>query len=144
MKIPHTKRVWELVNDGREQLSRNGADPIGAAAWIVRDPKGKSPHNAGSGGNGSTELCYLPLDLLALTFWVNADAATDLTAAGVRGLLNSFAAVDATRAEVCSFVGFFVDMIFPLTVRGKWKDGKQVLLIPVGDGSGKKLHLIRM
>ena len=63
-------------------------------------------------GRGSVELCYLPLDLLALTFWVNADAATDLTAAGVRGSLNSFAAVDATRAEVCSCAGFFVAMIF--------------------------------
>jgi hypothetical protein len=61
---------------------------------------------------GSPELCYFPFGLLVLTFWVNADAATDLTAAGVRGLLNSFAAVDATRAEVCSFAGFFVDMIF--------------------------------
>ena len=29
MKILHTKRVWELGEDGREQLSRNGADPIG-------------------------------------------------------------------------------------------------------------------
>lgn len=61
---------------------------------------------------GSPELCYFPFGLLVLTFWVNADAATDLTAAGVRELLNSLAAVDATRAEVCSFAGFFVDMIF--------------------------------
>lgn len=84
---------------------------------------------------GKAEALYLPFDLLALDFWVRADAATDLTAAGVRGLLNSFAAVDATRAEVCSFAGFLEDMFFPLTVRGKWKDGKQVLLIPVVDGS---------
>lgn len=94
--------------------------------------------------NGVAEALYLPFALLALTFWVNADAATDLTAAGVRGLFNSFAAVDATRAEVCSLAGFFEDMFFPLTVRGKWKDGKQVLLIPVMDGSGKQLHLTRM
>jgi hypothetical protein len=52
MKILHTKRVWELGKDGREQLSRNGANSIGVAAWIVRDPKRKSPHKAGSGGKG--------------------------------------------------------------------------------------------
>lgn len=94
--------------------------------------------------NGVTEVLYLPFDLLALTFWVSADAATDLTAAGVRGLLNSFAAVDATRAEVCSLAGFLEDMFFPLTVRGKWKDGKQVVLTSIVDGSGKQLHLPRM
>lgn len=33
---------------------------------------------------------------------VNAEAATFLTAAGVFGLLRSFAAVDATDFEVCS------------------------------------------
>jgi antitoxin HicB len=48
----------------------------------------------------------LPLDLLALTFWVNADAATDLTAAGVRGLLNSFAAVDANGVAVPGGAGW--------------------------------------
>ncbi len=94
--------------------------------------------------NSEIEALYLPFDLPVLIFWVSADAATDLTAAGVRGLLNSFAAVDATRAEVCSFAVFLEDMLFPLTVRGKWKDGKQVLLIPVVDRSGKKLHLTRM
>jgi hypothetical protein len=90
------------------------------------------------------EVLYLPFDLLARTFWVRADAATDLTAAGVRGLLKSFAAVDATRAEVCSFAGFLEDMLFPLTVHGRMKDGNQVLLIPVVDGSGKKLQLTWM
>ena len=40
-------------------------------------------------------------------------AATDLTAADVRGLLNSFDAVDATRADVCSFVGFLVAIFLP-------------------------------
>lgn len=62
---------------------------------------------------------YLPFDLLELAFWVSADAATDLTEAGVRGLLNNLAAVEATRAEVCSFVGFLEDMRFSLSVRGK-------------------------
>ena len=62
--------------------------------------------------DGVTEVLYLPFDLLALTFWVNADAATDFTAAGVRGLLSSFAAVEATRAEVCSFAGFLEDINF--------------------------------
>ena len=55
---------------------------------------------------------YLPFDLLALSFGVSADAATDLTAADVRWLLSSLAAVDATRAEVCSFVGFFVAIYY--------------------------------
>ena len=67
------------------------------------------------GGNSD----YLPFDLLALAFWVKADAATDLTAADVRGLLSNLAAVEATRAEVCSFVGFLEDMVFSLSVRGK-------------------------
>jgi len=62
---------------------------------------------------------YLPFDLLELAFWVSADAATDLTDAGVRGLLNNLAAVEATRAEVCSFVGFLEDIGFSLSVRGK-------------------------
>ena len=71
-------------------------------------------------GEGNvTEVRYLPLVLLVLPFWVNADAATDFTAAGVRGLLNSLAAVDATRAEVCSLEVFLEDMCFPITVRGK-------------------------
>ena len=87
---------------------------------------------------------YLPFALLELAFWVSADAATDLTDAGVRGLLNSLAAVDATRAEVCSFVGFLEDIGFSLSVRGKRGDGSQVLLGPVRDGSGKQLHLTRM
>ena len=49
---------------------------------------------------------YLLFALVVPTFCVSADAATDFTAAGVRGLLNSLAAVDATRAEVCSFTVF--------------------------------------
>lgn len=40
--------------------------------------------------------------------WVSAEAATDFTAAGVSGLLKSFDAFDATRAEVCSLEGFLV------------------------------------
>lgn len=63
MKILHAKRVWELAKDGREQLYGNGADPIGAAAWIVRDPKGKSPHKAGSGGKGQYRTLLLALGL---------------------------------------------------------------------------------
>ena len=51
---------------------------------------------------------YLLFALVVPAFCVNADAATDFTAAGVRGLLNSLAAVDATRAEVCSFTVFLV------------------------------------
>ena len=73
------------------------------------------PRRADIGWNSN----YLPFDLLALACWVNADAATDLTDAGVRGLLNNLAAVEATRAEVCSFVGFLEDMRFSLSVRGK-------------------------
>ena len=70
---------------------------------------------AGMGGNSA----YLPFDLLTPAFWVSADADTDLTGAGVRGLLNNLAAVEATRAEVCSFDGFLVDMRFSLSVRGE-------------------------
>ena len=101
---------------------------------------GRRPRRAGIGGNND----YLPFDLLGLAFWVSADAATDLTDAGVRGLLNNLAAVDATRAEVCSFVGFLEDMGFPYQFAERGKDGSQVLLIPARDGSGKQLHLTRM
>lgn len=76
---------------------------------------GRHPRRAGIEGNND----YLPFDLLGLAFWVSADAATDLTDADVRGLLNNLAAFDATRAEVCSFVGFLEDMRFSLSVRGK-------------------------
>jgi hypothetical protein len=48
---------------------------------------------------------------------VNADAATDFTAADDFGLLNSLAALDATRAEVCSLMGFLVTMEILLTVQ---------------------------
>ena len=68
-------------------------------------------------------MLYLRFALLAATFCVNAEAATDFTAGGVLGLLNSLAAVEATRAEVCSFTVFLEDMLFPLSVRGKVKDG---------------------
>jgi hypothetical protein len=81
---------------------------------------GGCPRRAGTGGN----IDYLPFDLLGLAFWVSADAATDLTDAGVRGLLNNLAAVDATRAEVCSFVGFLEDMGFSLSVRG-WRERRE-------------------
>ena len=90
---------------------------------------------------GSPELCYFPFDLLVLTFWVHADAATDLTAAGVRGLLNSFAAVDATRAEVCSFAVFFVDMIFSFYSSRKVKRQEAGSADSRRNGSGKQLHL---
>jgi hypothetical protein len=104
----------------------------------------KPAHGGPEGEMQQSEVLYLPFDLLALAFWVSADAATDLTAAGVRGLLNSLAAVDATRAEVCSFVGFLEDMDFPYQFAERGKDGSQVLLSPVRDGSGKQLHLTRM
>ena len=80
-----------------------------------RSALGDARAGRASGGNND----YLPFDLLGLTFWVRADAATDLTAAGVRGLLNNLAAVEATRAEVCSLVGFLEDIAFSLSVRGK-------------------------
>lgn len=48
---------------------------------------------------------------LVLGRWVNAEAATDFTAAGVFGLLNSFDAFEATRAEVCSLGGFLLAMM---------------------------------
>lgn len=102
------------------------------------------PAEARAGRASGSNNDYLPFDLLRLAFWVSADAATDLTGAGVRGLLNNLAAVEATRAEVCSFVGFLVDMGFSLSVRGKREDGSQDLLIPARGGSGKQLHLIRM
>jgi len=58
--------------------------------------------------------CYF-FDLLAAGRWVSADAATDFTEAGVLGLLNSLDAVDATRAEVCSFDGFLEAMVVSLS-----------------------------
>ena len=38
--------------------------------------------------------------------WVNAEAATDFTAAELFELLKSFDAFEATRADVCSLEGF--------------------------------------
>ena len=110
--------------------------------WRTRQSRALPDVRARQASGGNSD--YLPFDLLALALWVKADAATDLTAAGVRGLLNNLAAVDATRAEVCSFVGFLEDMGFSLSVRGKRVDGNPVLLIPARDGSGKQLHLTRM
>ena len=71
------------------------------------------------GGNSD----YLPFDLLALAFWVKADAATDLTAADVRGLLSNLVAVDATPADVFSFVGVLEGMVFPISSRKEGKTG---------------------
>jgi hypothetical protein len=48
---------------------------------------------------------------LPLGRWVSAEAATDFTAAAVLGLLNSFDAVGATRADVCSLEIFLVAKI---------------------------------
>ena len=42
--------------------------------------------------------------------WVNADPATDFAAGVLFGLLNTFAAVDATFGDVCSLDFFVVDM----------------------------------
>jgi len=54
---------------------------------------------------------------LALVFLfgacVNAEAATDLTLAGVFGFLKSLLAAEATFLEVCSFVDFLVAIITP-------------------------------
>ncbi len=85
------------------------------SSFALTQHPGRCPRRAGIGVNND----YLPFDLRGLTFWVSADAATDLTDAGVRGLLNNLAAVEATRAEVCSFVGFLEDIGFSLSVRGK-------------------------
>lgn len=65
-----------------------------------------SPHKAGSRSNGQ-QRGYLPFDFPPGRC-VSAEAATDLTAAGVLGLLNSLDAVEATRAEVCSLGVFLV------------------------------------
>lgn len=98
----------------------NGADQLISRCGPWRMLKNKKACAWQALGEGNvTEVRYLPLALLVLPFWVNAEAATDFTAAGVRGLLNSLAAVDATRAEVCSLAVFLEDMCFPLTVRGK-------------------------
>lgn len=82
-----------------------------------------SPRGAGS---GSRRCCWRhrPFDL-TLGRWVNAEAATDFTAAGVFGLLSSFDAVDATRAEVCSFGVFLVAMM----------DSYQVMRIEAADAT---------
>ena len=53
--------------------------------------------------------------------WVSAEAATDLTAGGVLGLLSSLDAVEATRADVRS-LGLLVAMtdVFQSSSAGKW------------------------
>ena len=43
--------------------------------------------------------------------WLSAEAATDFTAAGVLGLLKSFDAFEATRADVCSLEGLLVAIL---------------------------------
>jgi hypothetical protein len=78
--------------------------------------------------------------LVVPTFCVSADAATDFTAAGVRGLLNSLAAVDATRAEVCSFT-VFLAVIYYLFQFAESKNGDPGLPISVRERSDKQLHL---
>ena len=77
------------------------------------------------------------LDLPALTFCVSADAATDLTAADVRGLLNSFDAVDATRADVCSLESFFVAIFYLVKFTVIEIAGTELRSIPATGGSGK-------
>ena len=84
---------------------------------------------------------YLLLALVVPTFCVNADAATDFTAAGVRGLLNSLAAVDATRAEVCSLAVFLAVIFLPFFSSRKVENGNQGVPISVRERSDKQLHL---
>ena len=57
---------------------------------------------------GLKAKCGYFLLWLRFAFCVKTEAATERTAAGVLGLLNSFAAVDATRADVCSLAVFLV------------------------------------
>jgi len=81
-------------------------------------------------GLGLHLLCadQRPFGLLA-TRWVSADAATDFTAAEDFGLLKSLAALVATRAEVCSLVGFFEAIFDSLhTVCGDRVRGNQTLI----------------
>jgi len=80
-----------------------------------------SPRYAGSGSAG-LRWNQRPFDL-TLGRCVSAEAATDFTAAGVFGLLNSFDAVEATRAEVFSFGVFLVAMmdIFQSSCATRWQ-----------------------
>ena len=68
---------------------------------------------------------------------MSADAATDLTAADVRGLLNSFDAVEATRADVCSFVGFFVAIFYLVKFTVIEIAGTELGSVPATGRSGK-------
>jgi hypothetical protein len=45
--------------------------------------------------------------------WLNAEAATDLTFAGVLGFLSNLLAAEATFFDVCSFADFLVTIIDP-------------------------------
>ena len=60
-----------------------------------------------------------------------------MTAADVRGLLNSFDAVDATRADVCSFVGFFVAIFYLVKFTVIEIAATELGSVPATDGSGK-------
>ena len=77
--------------------------------------------------------------------WVNADPATDFAAGVLFGLLNTFAAVDATFGNVCSLDFFAVDMKASLGWVGNfvWPNGKRLSDAPgklakrgVADGVG--------
>lgn len=68
--------------------------------------------------SSSEQTDYL---LFVFTCCVKAEAATRLTAADDLGSRSSFAAVDATLAEVFSLLGFLVGITIPLTVWSLFK-----------------------
>ena len=94
--------------DGEEVLiDARSLSPSGLRCPALQLHRREKARTAAGHRPGSTRP-YLPLGLLEPTFWVSAEAATDFTAAGVRGLLSSLEAVVATRAEVVSLVDCFV------------------------------------
>jgi hypothetical protein len=103
----------------------------------------ESPLQAGS---GSTELRKNQRPLgFAPGRWVSAEAATDFTAAGVLGLLNSFDAVEATRADVCSVGVFLVAKVSTFQVHVRRSSRRPVRRrTPAGARSGEQLHLTGM
>lgn len=73
---------------------------------------------------------------------MRAEAATDLTDAGVLGLLNSLEAVEATRADVCSLEGFLEAILVSLSQLQWGEEGRNLAHeIPAAKGSDEKFHL---
>lgn len=85
---------------------------------MSRESPWHGENGASHADSGSTGLRWNQRPFgLVLGRWVRAEAATAFTRPGVLGLLNSFEASEATRAEVCSLGVFLLAMMDTFQVR---------------------------